>query len=205
MVFVACPILALKECQSITKVSDIPCNIISLTHPANNCNTYNMSIYNGSNVLIANITWGDYPPTCNLTFSYNSPQTYYYNSSVMAGVITVEGDDDMILILGIFLLLINIAIAYLPFMTRFSKSEAGDYVVKRMIWIAAILLLWFNMTMFRQLAKDYGIGVDIYLNVYWWILTLAVFACVFLIAYVALVGALKLIQESKLKKRMGDY
>lgn len=196
---------ALKECQRTTMVNDIPCEIISSYHPSAGCGSYNMTIYNSSNQIIENATWGDYAPFCNVTFTHTKPQTYIWNSTLDSGVIVVEGDESqMILLLGIFILLINIAVAWLPFKARFSKSEAGNYVVKRMIWIAAILLLWFNMTMFRQLASDWGLGIDNFLEVYWWAFTMATFICIFLMVYYATVGGLKLMKEAQMKRRMGD-
>lgn len=204
-VLLALPALALKECQRTTKVSDIPCEIISSYHPSSGCNSHNMTVYNSSNQLIQNITWGDYQPFCNVTFTHTNPQTYIWNSTLDSGVIVVEGDESqMILILGIFILLINITVAWLPFKVKFSKSEAGNYVVKRMVWIAAVLLLWFNMTMFRQLASDWGIGIDNFLEVYWWGFTIATFICIFLMVYYATVGGLKIMKEAQMRRRMGD-
>lgn len=205
-ILLALPVYSIEECGRFQQVKDIPCNIITSYKPLNDCNTYSVIIYNQSGNNISTLSFGNYFPTCNFTFNYTKLQTYIWNSTIESGVITVEGDDEnMIIILGAFLLLINLGLAYLPFkVKRFSISPAGDYVIKRMFWIAAILLLWFNMTLFRQLSSDWGLGVDNFLRAYWWIFTLAAFACVFIMCYVALVGALKLMKEARMKKRLGD-
>ena len=78
-------------------------------------------------------------------------------------------------------------------------------MVKRMFWIAAILLLWFNMTLIRQLSMDWGIGIDYFLATYWWIFTIMVFASILITTYVMAVGSIKLFKEAKMRKRMGEY
>ena len=206
MLVLVVQVKALKECTRVNVVRDIPCNIITSHHPTGSCSDYNVTIFNQNNSEILTALLGEYIPTCNLTFNYTKPQTYFWNSTVESGIITVTGDEDgMILTLGIFLFLINLTIAYIPFKVKsFTENKAGDYVIKRMFWIAAMLFLWFNMTMFRQLSSDWGLGIDNFLEAYWWIFTLMAFSCVFIMSYVALVGALKLIKEERMKRRLGD-
>ena len=195
---------AIPECQRVTTVSDIPCNIISSWTPSGNCGDYNLSIYNSSGVILQNKTWGDYIPFCNVTFNISSPLgTYHYNSTLEDGIIELVGDEAMILSITIFLLAINALVFALPFWVKFSKSEAGNYIVRRLMWIASILLLWFNTTIFRTMAQDNGMNIDNFLLAYWWMFTLGAFASVFIMTYVMVVGATKLMKESKMKIRMG--
>lgn len=205
MVMLAMPISAIEECGRFTMVKDIPCSIISTWKPSGACEDHNLSIYNQTGLNILNLSWGTYFPVCNATFNISEIGTYYYNSSIENGVITVNGEDEsMILSITIFLLLINLVLFYLPFKVRFSSSEAGDYIVKRMVWIGAFLLLWFNSTLFRQLSVTWGLGIDSFMEVYWWLFTLGTFICVFLMCYYALVGGTKLMKEAQMRKRMGD-
>lgn len=112
---------------------------------------------------------------------------------------------DVITGISIFLILINFGLFYLPFkVKKFTENIAGDYVVKRMIWMAGIVVLWFNMLIFRMLAVKYNLGIDAQLKAYWWFLTLGVFSVVLIMCYVMVIGALKLTKEVKLKQRMGD-
>jgi len=73
-----------------------------------------------------------------------------------------------------------------------------------MIIIAGIMFLWFNSLIFRELALQFNLGIDNYLHLYWWIFTIAMFMIIFILVYVMVVGSIKLAQETKLKRRMGD-
>jgi len=121
------------------------------------------------------------------------------------GLIPNEDKNNMIPSLILFLVLINLAFFILPFKVRFTKTEAGDYMVKRFMWVVAFLLLWFNTTLLKEMAIHYNLGVDNYLQLYWWFFTLGMFVAIFYISYVGLVGSIKLMKEAKMKQRMGDY
>lgn len=196
-------VYSIPECGRFTKRADIPCNIISSWKPDGDCSDYDIDIINESGITIQIMTWGEYIPTCNITFNVSTLGTYYGNSTPEDIIITVEGDNEMILSISIFLILINLVVFALPFFVRFSDSEAGNYVVKRMIWIGSILLLWFNTTIFRTMAIDNGLGIDDFLLGYWWIFTLAAFSVIFIMVYVMVVGATKLMKEAQLRERMG--
>lgn len=197
------PIVLGDECLREMTPNQIPCQIISSWKPTS-C-TGNLQVYNQSNVNIVNFTWGEYPPVCNATWNISQVGTYHYNSSIEDGVITINGDDDnMILGVLIFLFIINLVLFILPFTTNFSNSKAGNYVVKRGFWIASVFILWFNMTLVRQLSYNWGLGIDNFLRVLWWILTMISWGCIFILVYVALVGGIKLQKEAKMRKRMGE-
>ena len=113
--------------------------------------------------------------------------------------------DEMTIAIALFLLVFNIGIFLMPMFTKkFSNSKAGDYVIRKLIIIAGILFLWFNANIFRQLARDFNLNIDNYLNVYWWFFTIIAFMSIFIIVYVMTVGAIKLAKEVKLRRRMGD-
>jgi hypothetical protein len=87
---------AIEECQRVQDPQDIPCYIISSWHPSEDvagasCSDYNLSIINGSGVIIQNHTWGDYFPACNVTFNLTTSGNYQYNSSLEDGNIVVRG------------------------------------------------------------------------------------------------------------------
>lgn len=103
-----------------------------------------------------------------------------------------------------FLAGINLIAFFLPFKTNFSKSQAANYVIKRLVWISAMALLWFNMTIIRTIASNKELGLDNFLLAIWWVLTLGMFIGIFLMVYFMVVGATKLIKESQMRKRMGD-
>jgi len=107
--------------------------------------------------------------------------------------------------IALFLLVFNVGIFLLPiFIRKFSDSKAGDYMIRKMIIIAGIMFLWFNSLIFRELALQFNLGIDTYLRLYWWIFTIAMFLIIFILVYVMVVGSIKLAQETKLKRRMGD-
>lgn len=152
-----------------------------------------------------NTTWTIATPFCTATFNHTEIGTVYGNSTIEESYITVEGDDEnMILAIALFLIGINIVVFALPFWVKFSQSKAADYVVKRMVWIGSLLLLWYNTTIFRQMASDWGLGIDNFLLGYWWIFTMAAFSMILVMTYVMVVGATKLMKEAKLKERMGE-
>jgi len=87
---------AIEECQRVQDPVDIPCYIISSWHPSEttsgaSCSNYNLSIFNESNVVIQNHTWGDYFPFCNVSFNITAAGNYYYNSTLENGIIIVRG------------------------------------------------------------------------------------------------------------------
>lgn len=197
-------VLALEECPRYAFPKDIPCEIRSTWTPATGCYG-NLSYYNETGNYTYFTLWSNSSPYCVATFNYTALGTVCGNSTIEDSCITIQGDDEqMIIAITLFLLGINVLVFALPFWVKFSKSEAGDYVVRRMMWIGAILLLWFNTTLFRELASKWGLGIDNFLLGYWWIFTMAAFSTIFIMTYVAVVGAIKLTKEAQLKKRMGD-
>jgi len=104
----------------------------------------------------------------------------------------------------LFLLLFNTGIFIVPLMVKqFHNHEAANYIIKRMILLAGIVVLWFNVGIFRTLAISYNLGIDNFLKAYWWIFTVIMFAVIFLSIYFTTMGALRLIREAKLRKRLG--
>lgn len=198
------PVVLGDECLREMTPNLIPCSIISSWRPNAGC-TGNLQVYNSSNANIVNFTWGEYAPVCNAIWNISQVGTYHYNSSIEDGVITINGEDEsMILGVLIFLFIINLVLFILPFMTDFSNSKAGNYVVKKGFWISSIFVLWFNLTLIRQLADDWGLGIDIFLKTYWWIVTMIAWGCIFILVYVAAVGGIKLKDETKMRRRMGE-
>lgn len=102
------------------------------------------------------------------------------------------------------LISINLFVFVLPFLVSFSSNQVANLVVRRLFWIAGIFILWFNMTIFRTMAVNYGLGIDNFLLAYWWIFTLGAFAGIFLMIYVTAIGAIKLMKQINLKRRLGD-
>lgn len=96
-------IYGLEECGRFQKVQDIPCNIINSFHPSEtalggDCSDFNVTIFNQTNEPVLNITWGDYIPFCNATFTPTSVGTYIYNSTLEDGIITIFQEDNMLAI-----------------------------------------------------------------------------------------------------------
>ena len=98
---------SIKECQRTMITKDIPCIQPTSWLPPNPCNTYNYSIINQQNASIENGTFYSAPTSCQFVFTYNSPNIYFWNSSIDSGVITVERENDMIAIILSFILVIS--------------------------------------------------------------------------------------------------
>ncbi len=102
------------------------------------------------------------------------------------------------------LIVINLFVFFLSLLVSFSKNKAADYVVRRLLWTSGIFFLWFNMTIFRTMAINYGLGIDNFLEAYWWMFTLGAFAGVFIMVYVSTIGVIKLMKQINFDKRMGN-
>jgi hypothetical protein len=126
--------ISIPECQRQTKATDIPCNIISSWDPGT-CSNYNISIYNTSGVIM-NVTWQDYNIVCSGLFNISVPGSYNYNSSIESGIITVVGDDEMILTL----LLIPVAVMFF-FLYYGHTLEEGQEPLKWFFRLLALLML----------------------------------------------------------------
>lgn len=103
----------------------------------------------------------------------------------------------------IFLLVINIAVFFLPFIVKL-KSPSTTYVLKGMLYITSIFLLWFNITLVRVMSLNNVLGIDDFLIAYWWFLTLCCIAGVFIVVYITAIGTLNLFKETQINKRMGE-
>lgn len=109
---------ALPECQRVTNVADIPCNIISSHNNSGNC-YMNSSIYNETPSLVGNLTWGNYTPNCAAVFNISDIGTYHYEG-IDEGVITVEGDAEII---AAIIVLIPLILSIVCIIGAFSLGE----------------------------------------------------------------------------------
>lgn len=183
---------------------DIPCNLISSWHPSGNCNDDKLIIYNQSNQNILNITWGEYSPVCNATFTLTPEGTYYLNSTIENYILTIQNEDEMGSIsITIFLMVINIVLFILPFMVRFAKNEIWQYVWKQLIWIMAFVFLWFNTNIMVTLADKQGLGITPQLKTIFLIFTIGMMAVIILMCYMMLVTPFKIHKALEKKKYMG--
>ena len=193
--------------------------IISETCQEADCGDCDIAIYNRdgttniSHTIMTKIT--DYSYTYNASKNLTDYGTYPYsincsNLKTCQGDCQVEVKADcgergkMEFAIILVLIVINLFVFILPFLVKFSKNQAADYVVRRLLWIASLFLLWFNMTIFRTMAKNYGLGIDNFLEAYWWILTLGAFAGILLMVYVSTIGLIRLMKQINFKRRMGD-
>ena len=189
------------ECSRYTSVKDIPCRAISSWNNSDNCLVNGTVLNSSSKDTVQVLSWENYTRNCFAWFNVSTIGVYTY-TGVEDGIITVRGEEDqMILAITIFLILINGVLFLLPFYTDFTKNEAGNYMVKKLIWIASFLFLWFNTTMLRQLAYNWGLGIDNFLLVYWWFFTLGIWICIFVMTYVMVVGTSKLAKQASIKLR----
>ena len=148
--------------------SDIPCNIISSWHPASDCQAYNITIYNSSWIVISNYEWGNYTPFCNATFNHSAIGTYHYNSSLEAGVITVEGSKMWILAI----LLIPLGLCFFFVYLAHTLDEIHNPLkwFFRMLALVMIFVIYQGAHTITQLNPGYESLADMFsIAVYGWI------------------------------------
>lgn len=208
ILLIASTAVALEECKRITPSRDIPCRVTSTWNYTPPCTDHSAIVYNSTGGNIINYTFSSFGVSnlCNITFNISQTGSYSFTvSNGDSGNILVE-DDEQVIGFGLilFLMAINIVVFLIPFMVkRFHVSEAGDYMVRKLFHIASIIFLWFNMTIFRSMAEDFNLGIDEFLLPLWWFFTLGMFAMVFVMTYIMVIGATKLMKEAKLKRQMG--
>lgn len=196
-----------KECIIAETCQDAACGNCSITVynrtgtviiPQSTMEVVNQYVYN-HNASTSLTKYGTYPYAINCT-----------NNKICQGDCQVELKADcgekgkMETGIIFMLIIINLFIFVLPFLVSFSSNKAADYVVRRLLWIASIFILWFNMTIFRTMAVNYGLGIDNFLEAYWWVFTLGAFAGILIMVYVTTIGAIKLMKQINFKRRMGD-
>jgi hypothetical protein len=163
----------IPECQRTMQISDLPCYVISSYNNSGNCDI-NSSIKLMNNIIVQNITWANYSPNCFFTFNIKTPEVYQYGG-IETGVITIEGNNNMIALILVYLLLItyfavigmlikNVQIKFLAFALSILEilmmcgtvyaSEAGlDYLRMLQINFISVLILGFALGMIAFFAK----------------------------------------------------
>lgn len=105
---------------------------------------------------------------------------------------------------ALFLLLLNIGVFIVPAVVkRIHDNNATNYIIKRMFVLSGFVILWFNTLIIRHMAISYNLGIDTFLETYWWFFTILMFGVIFMGMYFTTMGALKMAKEAKINKRMG--
>lgn len=176
---------SLKECPRTATKESIPCIVATSYLPSLPCGNYNYSIINQNNISIENGTWQQTVTSCQFTFTYNTPDIYFWNSSIESGVITVERENNMIAIILVFILLISyfailglinnatqlkflcfsLSILELILMVAiiYVAEGSGDYLVLLSVNFYAILIIGFGlgiMTFFIKSADNLNMMSD---------------------------------------------
>lgn len=183
------------------------------------CGNCTITIYNGSGTLeipqsnMKLVTFYTY--TYNASTSLNKYGVYPYainctNNKICKGSCQVdvkqecEEKEGMTTGIILFLLALNVGIFVTPLLIKqFSKNEVTNYIVRRMLYMAGIIFLWFNLLILRVLAESFALGIDKLLEAYWWFFTLAMFIVIFASMYFMVIGAIQLSKQAVIKKRMG--
>lgn len=194
--------------------------IISETCQEANCGECLLNIYNrdgtinvsGSNMTSVTLSTYIYNISTNLSvygiypYTINCTSGGYCRGDCQVEVKQeCEEQEGMTTGIVLFLLLFNIGLFITPVLVKqFTKNPASNYVVRKIIIMIGILVLWFNSLIFRQLAINFGLGIDNYLIAYWWFFTLAVFIVIFVMCYVVVIGGIQLARQTRIEKRMGE-
>ncbi len=196
-----------KDCVIVETCQDAACGNCTIT------------IYNGSGTLqipqsnMQLVTFYTY--TYNASTSLNKYGVYPYainctNDKICQGVCQVdvkqecEEKEGMTTGIIIFLLTLNVGIFLAPvFLKHFSKNPVTDYIVKRMLFLAGMVFLWFNILILRVLAESFALGIDKLLEGIWIFFSLMMYIVIFASIYFMVIGAIQLSKQAVIKKRMG--
>lgn len=165
----------LPECsRQMQGQSDIPCAVYTPQAPYT-CEDYLVEIRGDENQILENITWGEIPGRCYFNFTYTERGTYTYNSTILSGMIVVEEDNMIAIILG----MIGVAVFYavLGLLVKIPAVKMGAYLVTMFQ-----VLIMFATIYFREAGESIN-GV---LRMNFWIILILTFAIFMLygIAYV---------------------
>lgn len=197
------PIVSAIECQRVTPPKDIPCTIISTWTPSTGC-TETLQFFSQGGDILQNTTWSVSTPFCNATFNISDSGTYIYNSSIESGVVVVQSEDNMTS-LGVilFLMALNFALFYSPFVVNFSNNKPTHFVIRNMVWVLAWVLLTFNTTILATLSDNAGLGITHELFVFQWFFLKAIYILCIVVVIRTLLLIPKLLKEQRQAKRMG--
>lgn len=192
------------ECQRKMEPRDVPCQIISSYLPLDGCNK-TLEVYNTSGGMMQTKNWSLMVPFCNASWNISTQGTYVYNSTIESGVVVIQSEENMTS-LGVifFVLILNLVVFLLPMFFQFSENEILNNVMKKMVWIGALLFLAFNTTIVVSLADNAGLGVNAELFLYQQIMLWAIYVSMIFLFWNVVVSTLKMWRIKKIKKTMGE-
>lgn len=187
-------VYAMTECGRFTNVADIPCNIISSYNNSGNC-LVNGSIYNESGVIIQDLYWGNYTPTCAAEFNISDIGTYQY-TGIEDGIITVEGDAKLI---AAIIILIPLIMAIVLIIASFSMSE-NHSILKWYLMLMSMLMfiISFNFGMINVVKfMDFPELQDLIGSTTYWFMILFGGIMLYLLIYILYIFFKSMAQAKK--------
>lgn len=208
-VMVALSVSALKECKEVMQSGEIPCEIITSWNYPNECNTYEMKVYNQTPLLVYNISLTNYTGTglCNQTFNITTKGSYIFNISNGgdSGRIIVEGEDEMAsLAITIFILLITATLFWLS--TRdLSKNKYVNIIVKRSALVLGIYLMILNSAIMATIAENAGLALTQEMFFFMRLFGFVGYPAMIFLMLGALIQSFKSMKEDKKEERTGVF
>ena len=140
-------VLSIEECESIMVSREIPCSIVSAWQYPNNCDTYNILVYDNTQTKVLDLTMGDHAalPLCNATFNVTTQGSYLLNfSSGDTAIILIEEDNNMLIALVGGISLIVILFIILTFAVREDKPFLANFFFLGIFIFTTVLsnLIW---------------------------------------------------------------
>jgi hypothetical protein len=174
------PAFALDQCQPVTDISEIPCQVVSTWAYAKPCNINNATVLNESGENIANYTYDVFGSSEFCAFTFNISQIGFYKIKVTNGdsaSMTVGNKMQNVLIYGGYLLITLILIV---FMHVFKKDNVSSMIYGFISATISFIMLAVQLSGFKIFeGLTFIIAVDHYLQV----LTLAIGFYCFLIGW----------------------
>ncbi len=177
-------IAELTECTGVMDSSDVPCLVISTWQFPNNCNTYNIQVYNKTPINIQNLTMGDYGLSgrCNVTFNQTKIGSYLLNwSSGDSSKIIVEVEEMSFVTIGIMLGIITFIFAYLT-------TKVKNIFVQITLSLFTLIMIFFDFFISARIMEAVDssqTGIINYLDTFFFIsVTLFRFALALTIVFI---------------------
>lgn len=202
------PFIEGMECQPVTEVGKIPCNITTTWNYTGSCDSHTAVVLSSSAENIINYTFSPFGTLGRCFISWNVTETGTYQGIVENGdsfSIKVGSDDNMISWTVVFFLLaLNAVVFALPFFVRFSEKVYLHFLLKRMLWCLSAIMLWFNTLIIWQIEATNPLGISGPLSAYFYIFTMLMGCLVFYLAWTTVTMPMRMFKDYMQKKRMGD-
>ena len=203
-------VTALKECKEVVQPKDIPCEIITTWDYINDCNTYEMKVYNQTPSLVYNVSLTDYTGTgrCNTTFNITTKGSYIFNISNGGDsgriIVEVEEDEMASLAITVFILIITGGLFWLSTKKEIFRSKYANIIARRSALVLAIYLMILNSAIMATIAENAGLALTQEMFFFMRLFGFIGYPAMIILMLSALFQSFRDMKMDKRRKRTGD-